>query len=122
MRTVYCLPLLVLFFSACKKNEAGGKSEIKGTISHHGKAIGNAMVYIKYNATEFPGKTVTDYDTYVAGDAQGKYSFKCYKGDYYLYALGQDMLAQPIPVEGGVPVHIRSKEVVEIDIAVSEKH
>jgi hypothetical protein len=123
MKALYFLPLVFLLVCAsCKKNEAGGKAEIKGRIAHHSKAIGNATVYIKYDATEFPGKTVSAYDTYVKGDAQGNYSFKCYKGDYYLYAVGIDSLAVPTLVEGGVPVHVRSKEFVRADIAVAEEH
>ena len=124
MKVFFLFPLAIvlLFILSCKKNEAGGKAEIKGRILHHSAAIANAYVYIKYDSKEFPGKTVTDYDTYVMGDGNGNYSFKCYKGDYFLYAIGIDSLAGQKLVEGGVPVHIRSKEVVKADIAVTDQH
>jgi hypothetical protein len=122
MKLYFFSAFLLFIFWSCKKNEAGGKAQIQGTVAHHSKVIGNALVYIKYGATEFPGKTYSDYDTYVKADAGGNYSFNCYKGDYFLYAVGIDSLAGPKQVDGGVPVHIRAKEVVKADIAVSEEH
>ena len=111
----------VTFFS-CKKNALGGNAVIKGEVKHHAKLIANATVYIKFNAKEFPGTDVTVYDAKVTADADAKYSFKCYKGDYYLYAVGFDS-AEPPPsiVSGGVPAkNIRSNETVTIDIPVYE--
>jgi hypothetical protein len=116
------LLLLLVCCVSCKKNVAGGKSQIEGKVAHHSKNIGGAMVYIKYNAKEFPGRDFMKYDTYVKADATGNYSFHCYKGDYYLYAYGTDTLAEPTPVDGGLPVHVRTKEIVKADIALSELH
>ena len=123
MRKIFLIFFITGFsFFSCKKNLAGGKAEISGKVAHHSKMIGGAMVYVKYNATEFPGKDIMQYDTYVKADASGNYTFDCYKGDYYLYALGFDTLTAPTLVDGGVPVHVRSKEIVRADIAVSELH
>ena len=50
------LVVFALSFFGCKKNQLGGKSNIKGKVMHHDLAIPYAMIYIKYNATEFPGE------------------------------------------------------------------
>ncbi len=111
-----------VLLSACKKNEAGGKSTISGVVKHHSKIIGNAIVYIKFGATEFPGADSSKYDTSVKADADGKYSFKCYKGDYYLYGTGIDDRVPPLYVSGGVPAKVRHKEELAVDVAVTETH
>src|SRR4051812_262025 len=107
--------LVVVFFTliACKKNEAGGRSTVTGFVKHHEKAIGNAVVYVKYDTTEFPGADSSKYDTSVKADAQGNYSFKCYKGSYYLYATGIDDRVPQLYVTGGIPVKVRDKEKLE---------
>lgn len=117
------LLLFVLLFS-CKKNQLGGKSTISGKVAHHNKAIPDATVFIKFNATEFPGPDTTLYDDKVKADSEGNYTFKCYKGKYYLYGVGLDYGLQgpDFGVTGGVPVTIRHKEKVEADVAVTEKH
>ncbi|MBL7911889.1 MAG: hypothetical protein JNJ41_12600 [Bacteroidia bacterium] len=118
---VYILLLTSIIFYSCKKNNVGGNAEIKGVIKHHAKIIGGATVYIKFNAKEYPGSDVSVYDATVNADVNGNYSIKCYKGDYYLYAVGQDLdVPPPYQVKGGVPVNIRNREVVEIEIPVTE--
>jgi hypothetical protein len=110
---------ILIFLSACKKNQLGGKSIIRGVVSHHSKVIPNSIVYIKFNAKEFPGTDVSQYDSQFKTDADGKYQFNCYKGDYYLYGLGYDP-GVPGNVSGGIPVHIRNNEKVDIDVPVTE--
>src|SRR5687767_1965163 len=110
---------LILGF-ACKKNQPGGKSTITGKVMHHERMIPDATVYIKFNAKEFPGSDSSKYDANVKADGQGVYSFKCYKGDYYLFGTGIDMQSPPLYVHGGVPVHVRNRETVESNVAVSE--
>ena len=114
--------VVFLIFAGCKKNQAGGDSEISGVVAHHSQTIPNATVYIKYNAKEFPGKDSSVYDTSVKCDAEGFYTFKCYKGDYYLYATGLDKSSPPDYVKGGAPVSIRKNEKVRADLAVTEAH
>lgn len=117
---IYSL-LLSLFFISCKKNELGGKAEIKGQVKHHTKIIPNAAIYIKFNAKEFPGTDTSVYDKTVYSDANGNYTIKCYKGDYYLYAVGIDEdVPPPSIVKGGVPISIRNKELVEAELAITE--
>jgi hypothetical protein len=117
--------LLTLFAAlvvlACKKNQLNGTSNIHGKVVHHTKAISGARVFIKFDATEFPGKDTTAYDTKVVADANGNFSIDCYKGDYYLYGYGHDLaIDPPYVVFGGVPVKIRKNEDVDAQIAVTE--
>lgn len=122
MRTI--LPIVaVALLCSCKKNQAGGNAEIRGRVLHHSSPVPNATVYIKYNAREFPGSDISLYNTQVIADASAGFSFKCYKGDYYLYGKGEEQRPDTlISVDGGVPVTVRSKEVVEANVAVSEQH
>ena len=118
---IYSLLFTGLAFFSCKKNKLGGNAEIKGVVKHHIKVIANATVYIKFNAKEFPGNDISVYDDKVIADANGNYSIKCYKGDYYLYAVGTDQdVPPPYIVKGGVPIKIRSSEKVEANLAVTE--
>jgi hypothetical protein len=116
-----CIIFLAFCFS-CKKNQLGGKSKVSGKVTHHERIVPNATVYIKFNATEFPGADSSRYDAKVMADSHGEYSFRCYKGDYYLFGTGIDLQSSPLYVHGGVPVHVRNNEEVENDIAVSEHH
>ena len=112
---------LVFSFLSCKKNQLGGKSSLKGVVNHHGKAIANALVYIKFNATEFPGDDYKLYDTSVQADAEGNYSISFYKGSYYIYAKGNDLdIAYPHIVKGGFSISLRNNEKLVKNIAVTE--
>lgn len=117
--SIIALSFLILL--SCKKNQVGGSATVKGIVSHHGKAIADAYVYIKYDATEFPGDDYTLYNTFVKADGSGNYSIPLYKGSYYIYTRGYDY-AVPAPyiVKGGLSVTVRSSENLTKDIAVSE--
>jgi len=120
-RFVIPVVLFGLGVSSCKKNELNGSSNIHGKVVHHTKAISGARVFIKFDATEFPGKDTALYDAKVLADANGNFSIDCYKGDYYLYGYGQDLaIDPPYLVVGGVPVKIRKNEDVDVQIAVTE--
>lgn len=113
---------LLTFVIACKKNQVGGKATLKGVVAHHSKPIPNAVVYIKYNTSEFPSDDGTTYNTSVTADEQGNYSIDFYKGTYYIYAVGLDMdIPYPYKVSGGLSVSIRNKENLTKDIAVTEE-
>ena len=115
------LSLSFLLLLSCKKNQVGGSATVKGVVAHHGKAIANAYVYIKYDATEFPGDDYTLYNTFVKADGSGNYSIPLYKGNYYIYARGYDYaIPAPYLVKGGLSVTVRSSENSTKDIAVSE--
>lgn len=99
----------------------GGSCFIKGKVSHHSKAIANAIIYIKFNAKEFPRKEIELYDHSLSSNVNGEFSIACYKGDYYLFAKGiDDQSTQQKDVFGGAPVNIRNNEIVEMNLAVSE--
>lgn len=113
------LPIFVFF--SCKKNQTGGKASVEGIVAHHGKPIPDAYVYVKFNATEFPGEDYTNYDTYVKAEADGHYKISFYKGNYYLYARGYDLdIPSPHIVAGGLAVSLRNREHLKKDIAVTE--
>jgi hypothetical protein len=117
--SVIALSFLILL--SCKKNQVGGSATVKGVVSHHGKAIADSYVYIKYDATEFPGDDYTLYNTFVKADGSGNYSIPLYKGNYYIYARGYDYaIPAPYIVKGGLSVTVRSSENLTKDIAVSE--
>lgn len=112
---------LSLSVVSCTKNKTGGNANLKGKVLHHGKAIPNAYVYVKFNTSEFPGDNYNSYDTYVEADASGNYSIPFYQGTYYIFAMGRDMdIAYPYKVQGGLSISIRNKENLEKDIAVTE--
>jgi hypothetical protein len=118
----YIFPIfLVLFLLGCKKNKIGGNATIKGKAVHHNKPIGNTTIYIKYGATEFPGENTENYNTEVVTDAEGNFSISVYKGDYFLYGIGEDKaIPPPYIVKGGQKVSIRNREVVDIILAITE--
>ena len=114
--------LLLSITVSCKKNQVGGKATLKGVVEHHGVPIPNAVVYIKYNTTEFPGEDGTTYNTSVTADDQGNYNINFYKGSYYVYAVGLDMnIPYPYTVSGGMSLSIRNNENLTKDIAVTEE-
>ncbi len=122
MKKIIYFLLLTTLFVACKKNELGGKSTIKGKIAHHSKAIANATVYIKFGTQDSPGTDVSKYDAKVSADISGNYEFpEIYKGEYYLYAVGEDFaIPPPYQVVGGLPTKVRNNETVVLDIPVTE--
>jgi hypothetical protein len=113
-----------LSFLGCKKNQLGGKSNIKGKVMHHDKAIPFARVYIKFGAKDLPGTNASDYSTYVDADHNGNFLIeKIYHGDYYFYAVGidDDLIAPDNVVKGGVYLQVkRLKEYPSFVVPVSE--
>lgn len=105
---------------ACKKEGTGGKSSVSGAVKHHTELIPNAIVYIKYDAKEFPGANVSIYDASSPADANAHYEFKeLQKGDYYLYAVGYDSTEQ-VQVTGGIGVKLKRNEAKVTDVPVTE--
>ncbi len=118
--------IIVIILSSvfsCKKNQLGGKAEVKGYVKHHGKNIAYARIFIKFNAKDFPGHDTTIYDAKFSADANAFYSIKFYKGDYYLYAVGFDYsIPPPYIVSGGTHVYLRYNEEKNLDLYVTEEH
>ncbi len=119
MRTTVAIAVLFFAMFACKKNQAGGKSSIAGTVAHHGKLIPYSRVFIKYGATEFPGSDTTKYDAKFVTGADAAYSFKLYKGNYFLFGYGYDN-GVPGTVTGGVPYTLRTNENKKLEVPVTE--
>jgi hypothetical protein len=119
-RIILLLIIFAVNFSACLKEGPGGKSSISGAVMHHEIIIPNSTVYIKYNATEFPGTDLSKYDASTTADASAHYEFKgLRKGDYYLYGVGFDnMIADE--VTGGIHVKIKYNTDSEADVPVTE--
>ena len=119
MKKLLPFALLIALFS-CKKNKLGGDSSISGKVVHHSKPIPFARVFIKFNSKNFPGTDTTKYDDHVLADADGNFSIKCYRGDYYLFGYGSDNAISPPKVTGGLPVKVHRKEDVKTDVPVTE--
>ena len=118
------LMVVALTIISCKKNQLGGKSNIKAKVMHHDEAIPHARVYIKFNATDFPGTDVSVYDTYIDADHNGNFLVSnIYRGDYYFYAVGVDP-ALPIglnTVTGGTYLKVKMfKEITGFVVPVTE--
>ena len=130
------LPLLffsLLVFSGCRKSPVlneDGQPVIQGNVvlnvhvMHHTWGVPYIRVYIKRNATEFPGEDTTLYDSYIQADNEGWVQFNnLYPGNYYLYATGYDYYFAA-PVIGHIPVTFSAETLVnntaEITLYVSE--
>lgn len=110
----------VFAFGSCYKEGNGGKSGVNGNVSHHGHLVANAIVYIKYDAVEFPGADVSKYNASVTADANGHYEFKdLRKGVYYLYAVGYDNSIMET-VTGGTGIKLKYNKATSSDIPVLE--
>jgi hypothetical protein len=121
---IILIAFLPFILFACIKAGKGGDASILGKVLHHEVIIPNATVFIKYNASEFPGADTSKYDDKVKADNQGNYTFKdLKKGRYYLYGKGQDGVANgnPFDVFGGARLDINSKkQMVQFNVAVTE--
>lgn len=122
LKKTIILIIVPLLSSSCTKEGKEGKATITGHVIHHQNHISNAIVFIKYGATELPGTNVTDFDDRTtASSGDGHYEFEeLNKGNYYLYSTGYDSAIFE-NVAGGIPVEIKKKlEIVEIDVPVKE--
>ena len=74
---------------------------------HHSRPILGCRVFLKYNASEFPGPDTTKYDFAVSAELNSAYasidSLNC--GRYYVYAIAIDSLLDPSDwvCVGGLP-------------------
>jgi hypothetical protein len=90
----------------CTEGRTGQLSVVTKMV-HHTRPIPGCRVFIKYNATEFPGEDTTKYDYSVTANWDSPYatidSLAC--GNYYIYAIGIDSLLDPSNwvCKGGLP-------------------
>ena len=95
LKYIFILSVSIVLFS-CKKEKESSPS-VTGTIIlnvhaiHHSWDVSNVKIYIKANASVFPGADSTQYDRYIFSDGYGKVSFtQLTPGNYYIYASGFD--------------------------------
>jgi hypothetical protein len=122
MKTNLSILIAFLFMAttACKKEGSGGKSSVSGNVQHHGANIANAVVYIKYGATEFPGADVSLYDDKTTSNGSAYYEFKSLRrGNYFLYAVGFDNSVSEV-VSGGIAVKLMYNKSAQSNIPVTE--
>ncbi len=120
--SIVFLASLLSLPSCSKEDDTPPTGRIFGQVLHHDDPILGATVYIKYNATEFPGMMPEDYDDQVtASEVDATYEITDLpKGSYYLYSIGDD-LDCPCEVFGGIPVVLqRDSDVLETNIPVTE--
>lgn len=95
--------LSLLFLPGCKKddslkNEKGqtvvhGNITLKVRVMHHWWGVPYLPVYLKRNATSWPGTDSTKYEYKVVADNDGNCKFEqLFPGKYYLYAHGYDQV------------------------------
>lgn len=102
--------LAIAAIVSCKKNGTGGDSTVAAITRHHERNIPFSTVYIKYDAKEFPGEDVSQYDANQKTDKEGHTHFEGLRyGHYYFYGVGYDSVSQAV-VKGGIGVQIKWKE------------
>lgn len=96
-RYTFLLLCTALFFSACEKDNGGSVGTAKGKIvmtvdvRHHQWGVPGIPVYLKYNASEFPGTNTSLYNRSAVTSQNGSVQFnELSLGNYYLYARGYD--------------------------------
>jgi hypothetical protein len=117
--SITILSILITTFS-CTKEGTGGSSTVNGEVLHHSTPIPNCVVYIKYDAKEFPGSNTSVYDQSVTADNNAHYEFKGLRdGDYYLYGVGYDASSGET-VTGGIGVKLKYNKTTTTNIPVTE--
>ncbi len=127
------LAISILFTASCKEDKKKdncpegrtGQLKIIATMVHHTRPIKGCSVFVKYNATEFPGTDTSKYDYRVkAGNDTAVAvidSLNC--GSYYIYAVGIDSLLDPANwiVKGGLPYSTSNKTgTVNLNVYITE--
>lgn len=108
---------------SCKKNDTGGKAEIHAMIFHGTTPIvGTTTLYVKFDATSKPANPVSDHDLMLMGEPDDNHVHveELRPGNYYLYAMAYDSLAQTA-VQGGAAVTIKwseRKKMIEVKVPV----
>jgi hypothetical protein len=130
-KPVFVICIILLLFS-CKKHstDEAGNEIIKGSVNlyvtakHHTWAVPGLTVYMKRNATEFPGMDTTLYEWRIITDASGMILIReLFYGKYFLYAAGYDSLFGA-NVHGYLPIDLNSSTAQNneayYDMAVNE--
>jgi hypothetical protein len=93
----------------------GGDVELSFYVYHHDSLIPGAVIYLKYNETEFPGTDPANYNmilqTGTTGHDKGHAhlpNMSC--GKYYVYSEGNDPHLNDTLVTGGRPFEVTQRE------------
>jgi len=88
--------ILISGLYSCKKESdqakvVYGTFSLDITVMHHSWNVPNIPLYLKKNATTFPGTDTAIYEFKTVADSDGKARFeKLFPGNYYLFANGYD--------------------------------
>ena len=92
-------------------------------ITHHGKTVPGARVYVKYGSYNFAGDDTTEYDALQMTGSDGYTKFKGLKVGYYsFYAIGYDSATQSA-VKGNAEIKVKRKDhnkECELGVSVTE--
>ena len=115
MKKLFLILAAVAFAStACRKAGTGGDAEIQAMTMHHDAHVHDATVYLKFDAKEFPGTNIADYDLSAEVGADGHAHFTGLKrGKYFVYGVGFDSTINQT-VTGGVAVEIKKKDEIKV--------
>jgi hypothetical protein len=109
---------------SCKKGGTGGTTNIVTIVTHHGKAIPNATVYIKYGSYNYPGSDASLYNASQITGPDGYTNFKGLQYGYYqFYAVGFDSTSVS-KVSGNAGIKVKHKDKakeLELGISVTEE-
>jgi hypothetical protein len=124
IRSILVIAVAAALASAgCKKGETGGDATLGITAKHHGVIIPGTTIYIKYDAEDFPGEDITQYDASVTANASGYAEIPNLRyGNYYIYGVGYDSALQET-VKGGAPIKIKwsdRKDTQKEDLSITE--
>ena len=124
----HLLLVLSLLFFSCRKSEdhnsdgqviVTGKNKLIVTVMHHTWAVPNVNVFLKNNATVFPGTDTAVYDWKKPSDNSGIAVFEnLFEGNYFLYAEGFDQ-TWGAEVMGAAPAAINSSTITNNEVYVT---
>lgn len=125
--------LFMIFLVSCGKDPEtvpAGRVRVLVTVSHHGIAIPNAVIFRKNGTQVFPGQDTTLYDARYVTDSEGKFTITPIASgaqEMVLYAKGFDPnwdSTQSTPVWGyqyfGFTTAIGESRDVNVIVPVSE--
>ena len=106
---------------SCKKGGTGGNTTVITMVTHHGKTIQGAKVFIKYGSYNFPGTDTSKYNARQLTGIDGYTPFNnLTRGYYYFYAVGYDSTArQTVTGKAGLKIREKGAE-LELTIPVTE--
>ncbi|WP_317897817.1 hypothetical protein [Aurantibacillus circumpalustris] len=103
--------VLLAFNYSCKKNDIGGDAEIHVLVYHHDTPIKASTLYVKFDAKSEPSDPTSNYDLKLLGEEDENHVHVegLRAGNYYLYAVGYDSIANK-EVSGGMATEIKWSE------------